>query len=161
MAREREHELIGWPLATLVVADRYLQVRDDIEPALAAGRTVIVDRYVASTLVLQRLDGLDPGVLWEINAQARRPDLMVVLQADPDTLRDRLRHRARYSRFEQMPDGAEQEMQFYTEAITLLERHGYCTLRIDTTSMPADGVARLIMERLESHRHSPRVATDE
>ena len=31
MAREREHELIGWPLATLVVADRYLQVRDDIE----------------------------------------------------------------------------------------------------------------------------------
>jgi dTMP kinase len=149
MARERKHELTGWPLALLVIADRYLQKRDEIEPALAAGRTVIVDRYVASTLVLQRLDGLNPKVLWEINAQARRPDLTVVLQADPDTLRDRLRHRSRHSRFEPMPDSAAREMRFYAEAIKLPERQDYHTFRIVTTTMPADAVAWLIKEQLE------------
>jgi dTMP kinase len=103
MAREREGGLVGWPLATLVVADRYLQLQEEVEPALREGTTVILDRYVASTLALQRLDGLDAQILWEMNASVLRPDLTVVLRAEPAVLRERLNKRDRLSRFERMP----------------------------------------------------------
>lgn len=152
MAREREHELVGWPLAALVVADRYLQLREEIEPALDAGKTVILDRYVASTLVLQRLDGLDPRILWDMNAAALRPDLTVVLQADPDTLRARLRDRARLSRFEQMPDGVESELRYFAEAADQLEAHGYEVVRLDTTESAIEAVVLRILQSLDAQQ---------
>lgn len=152
MAREREHELVGWPLAALVVADRYLQLREEIEPALHKGHTVILDRYVASTLVLQRLDGLDPQILWAMNAAVLLPDLTVVLQADPDTLRARLRDRAHLSRFEQMPDGVELELRYFAEAADQLETHGYKVLRLETTDSAIDGVVLRILQSLDAQR---------
>jgi dTMP kinase len=152
MARAREHELVGWPLAALVVADRYLQLREEIQPALDGGKTVILDRYVASTLVLQRLDGLDSQILWEMNAAALRPDLTVLLQADPDTLRARLRDRACLSRFEQMSDGAELETGYFAEAANQLEEHGYQVLRLDTTDASLEAVVRRILPVLEARR---------
>jgi dTMP kinase len=152
MAREREHELVGWPLAALVVADRYLQLREEIEPALAAGKAVILDRYVASTLVLQRLDGLDPRILWEMNAAVLRPNLTVVLQAGADTLRARLRDRARLSRFEQMPDGVELELRYFAEAADQLEAHGYEVLRLDTTDSAMEAVVVRILKALDARR---------
>jgi dTMP kinase len=39
-------------------ADRYAHLESEIAPALKAGKVVITDRYVQSSLVLQRLDGL-------------------------------------------------------------------------------------------------------
>lgn len=33
---------------------------------------------------MQRFDGVDPAFLWNLNAEADRPDLAVILEADPD-----------------------------------------------------------------------------
>jgi dTMP kinase len=144
----RQEALTGWPLAALVVADRYVQIQTEIKPALAAGITVVLDRYVASTLVLQRMDGLDPAVLWEMNARALRPDMAVLLQARPDTLRERLRQRVDLSRFERMTDGAETETRLYAEAADRMERGGYRTLPIDTTEIPVGAVVERILDAL-------------
>jgi hypothetical protein len=45
---------------------------------------VISDRYIPSALVMQRFDGIDPMFLWQLNSEADRPDLAVILEeADP------------------------------------------------------------------------------
>jgi dTMP kinase len=72
--RNEHHRIQGMSLAALVVADRLWQVETQINPALANGSIVVLDRYVASTLVLQRIDGLDPDILWKMNEQVRVPD---------------------------------------------------------------------------------------
>ncbi|MFF3404382.1 dTMP kinase [Streptomyces sp. NPDC002659] len=55
----------------------------EIKPSLKAGDTVICDRYVASTLVLQRLDGVSLKFLLDLNADILMPDLAVILTASP------------------------------------------------------------------------------
>jgi dTMP kinase len=65
-------------LALLFAADRLDHVTTEIEPALAAGRVVITDRYVLSSWVYQALD-CDPAWVRAINARAPWPDLTFVL----------------------------------------------------------------------------------
>lgn len=64
-------------VALLFAADRLDHIAREIEPALAAGRTVLTDRYLLSSLAYQgALCGLD----WvaAINSRARQPDLTLV-----------------------------------------------------------------------------------
>lgn len=63
------------------MADRVQLVDTVVRPALAAGQLVITDRHIASTLALQRLDGLDIDLLWRLNAGVLKPDLSVFLDA--------------------------------------------------------------------------------
>jgi dTMP kinase len=65
--------------AELFTLDRFEHVRDVIEPALAAGKTVILDRYFYSTMAYQGARGLDPIKIEEANAFAPKPDLLVLL----------------------------------------------------------------------------------
>ena len=75
----------GWgTMALLFAADRVDHVEAEIEPALAMEAVVVSDRYDASSLAYQSVTsggGGDAAVKWivEINAQARRPDLTIVL----------------------------------------------------------------------------------
>lgn len=147
-ARQHEHELRGWPLAAMVVADRYMQLHEEIEPALASGQVVVCDRYVASTLVLQRLDGLDRAVLREMNAAARRPDLAAVLLATPDLIQARLRERKRLSRFEMLPDIAEREHDLYAAVADDLQELGYRTLVLECSDLTVDAIAERVQRSL-------------
>lgn len=146
--RAAEHGLRGLSLAILVVADRLVQVATDIRPALAAGRTVICDRHVASTLVLQRLDGLDLETLWQMNADAPMPDLQVILLASPEVLRSRLDERGRLSRFERSEGIEELEVRYYREAADWLRARGQSVLTIETDRRPVDEVAAAVIEAL-------------
>ena len=146
--RAAEHGLRGLSLAILVVADRLVQVETDIRPALAAGRTVICDRHVASTLVLQRVDGLDLPSLWQMNADVLMPDLQVILLASPDVLRARLDERGRSSRFEQSRDIEELEVRYYRDAADWLRSHGQSVLTIDTDGKTIDDIAIELTEAL-------------
>jgi dTMP kinase len=80
----------GWgTMALLFAADRVDHVEAEIEPALAVGAVVVSDRYDASSLAYQSVTsggGGDVAVKWiaEINRQARRPDLTVVLDVSAD-----------------------------------------------------------------------------
>ena len=146
--RAAEHGLRGLSLAILVVADRLVQVETDIRPALAAGRTVICDRHVASTLVLQRVDGLDLQTIWQMNADVPMPDLQVILLASVDVLRARLDERGRSSRFERSGDIEELEVRYYKEADNWLRSHGQSVLTIDTDGKSIDDVTLELTEVL-------------
>lgn len=68
----------------LFVADRREHVATVIEPALARGTTVIVDRYYLSTAAYQGARGLDPARILEQNeAFAPPPDVCFLLDIDP------------------------------------------------------------------------------
>jgi hypothetical protein len=60
-------------LACLVAADRYNHLDTEIRPERTSGRTVICDRYLASTLVLQARDGLTVPTCWRCSGPPRRP----------------------------------------------------------------------------------------
>jgi len=53
---------------------------------------------------LPQLDGIDPEYLWRINAQARRPDLAVILDADPPVVADRLLGKGPHNRLQRRAD---------------------------------------------------------
>ena len=93
--------------ALLYAADRAHHVATVVRPGLAAGRTVVSDRYVDSTLAYQGGGrGLDAVELAGISAWATGglvPDLTVLLDLDPDDAR------ARTDRLTSAPDRLERE----------------------------------------------------
>ncbi len=69
----------------LFLEDRRIDVRDNIEPAIAAGRHVVMDRYYLSSVVYQGALGLDPLMIRAKNeAIAPRPDLTLILDLPVD-----------------------------------------------------------------------------
>jgi dTMP kinase len=73
LARFGTDDYHGLTLACLVAADRYQHLEHEIRPALQAGRIVLCDRYLASSLVLQRMDGVSPEFVWQLHQHADRP----------------------------------------------------------------------------------------
>ena len=66
-------------------ADRREHVDGEIEPALAAGKLVVTDRYFLSTVAYQGARGLDwRAILEESEAQFPVPDLVVLFALDPE-----------------------------------------------------------------------------
>ena len=80
-------------MALLFAADRTDHVEAEIVPNLMDGVTVLSDRYVHSSVAYQSLSsgGGDEAIRWvrEINAEARRPDLTIVLDVSAETARER------------------------------------------------------------------------
>lgn len=79
----------GWPtMAALFAADRLDHLEAEVLPNLMDGVTVISDRYDYSSVAYQTVrGGGDPEIAtWvrELNCRARRPDLTLVLDVDPD-----------------------------------------------------------------------------
>lgn len=80
-------------MALLFAADRTDHVEAEIVPNLMDGVTVISDRYVHSSVAYQSLSsGMgEEAIHWvrEINAEARRPDLTIVLDVSAETAQSR------------------------------------------------------------------------
>ncbi len=75
------------PIALLFAADRADHCNTQIAPALQAGEAVICDRYLASSLAFQVVDGeggIDAAWLLEANRAALRPDLTLWLDVPVD-----------------------------------------------------------------------------
>ena len=53
--------------ACVAAADRYYHIEKIIAPALNNRKIVLCDRYVDSSLVLQRIDNVDMDFIWAIN----------------------------------------------------------------------------------------------
>jgi len=71
--------------------DRRQHVEEKIAPALAAGHTVILDRYYFSTMAYQGARGFDPQEIRRKNeAFAPIPDLLLILDLDVDTAIERI-----------------------------------------------------------------------
>ena len=116
LCRELTESVTGHALACLYAADRYHHIETEIRAHLDAGAVVISDRYIPSGLVMQRFDGIDPAFLWQLNAEAERPDLTVILEADPDVIAERLTARGAHNRFQLAPGSSHAEAHFYRQA---------------------------------------------
>jgi dTMP kinase len=99
LARGGTYDYRGLALACLLAADRYHHLAAQVHPALAAGRVVVCDRYVPSSLVLQHLDGVPDTFIWQLNASADKPDLTILLIGEDEMCRRRAEQRGTYSRF--------------------------------------------------------------
>lgn len=148
LASELTDTVAGLALACLYAADRYHHLAVEIRPHIAAGRTVISDRYVPSALVMQRFDQVDPEFLWQLNAEADRPDLVVILEADPDVIARRLQDRGPHNRFQFTPGSSHMEVRFYEEATERLIQAGFKVIRVDCSRRPAEQSAQLIRNSL-------------
>lgn len=142
--RTHADDFTGRALACLVAANRYEHIEHEIEPALHAGNTVICDRYLASTLVLQRIDGVPERFLLNVNAGILLPDLAVILTAGPAIITARLTERGARHRFHLDPATRTREVSLYDEAAGTLTSIGVSVLLLDTThATPADVADRI------------------
>ncbi|HEX5120062.1 MAG TPA: dTMP kinase [Pseudonocardiaceae bacterium] len=148
LCHELTESVTGHALACLYAADRYHHLETEVRPHVAAGRTVISDRYIPSGLVIQRFDGIDPSFLWHLNAEADRPDLAVILEADPELIAERLRDRGPHNRFQLTPGSSHAEVHFYRQATERLIQAGFDVLRVDCNQRPSEQSAVLIRNRL-------------
>ncbi|XVU24251.1 dTMP kinase [Actinoplanes sp. CA-054009] len=147
LASSGEYE--GLTLACLLVADRDHRLRGEVRPALAAGRIVVSDGYVPSALVIQYLDGVPGKLIADLNAEADRPDLTVVLLGDEKTCRARSGAHGVYGRF---GEGAIGEVDAYRAVAQLLSTVGFRMFIRDvgdaTPQQVADAVFAAIVEEL-------------
>jgi dTMP kinase len=148
LARAATETLTGQALACLYTADRFHHLDTEILPHLSTGHTVICDRYVPSTLVMQRFDGVDLHYLWAINRPAPRPTLAVILEAKPATIEARLAERGPHNRFQRLPSSAHMETDFYADATRILAESGYELLTIECTTQTPQQIAATINDRL-------------
>jgi dTMP kinase len=150
LARELTESVTGYALACLYAADRYHHVATEIEPNLRAGRTVISDRFTPSGLVMQRFDDIDFQFLWQLNVKVARPDLVVILEAEPDVIAQRLHDRGPHNRFQVTPGSSRSETHFYQQATARLLAAGFDVLRVDCNQRAPEQSALFIRERLRA-----------
>lgn len=151
-----EERFSGLALARLIAADRASHLRDTITPGLATHDVVITDRYIASSLVFQVLDGVPFEQVWALNASYRRPDLNVFLMANEQSITRRARQRDAATRFDRAGRVAAEIAQYETARASLAEL-GVNTLTLaNSDSQPlhhtAEALRRLIVHHVEA-RH--------
>jgi dTMP kinase len=150
IARTKSDIYRGLTLACLVAADRYHHLEHEILP-LRAHRIVICDRYIPSSYVLQRIDGVDLDFVRALNAAAAVPDLSIVLTAAPEEIAGRIRRRGWRTRFEAAgSEGSELELALFAQAAISLAEMGWDVLLLDTTGVSATDVAAVIHQRILS-----------
>lgn len=146
----RYREMTGEAEALLYVAARAQFVREVVNPALAAGRVVLSDRYTDSTLAYQGYGrGIDLTSLRQMNYLATgglRPALTILMDLPVDTALAR-REGTDADRLEQQSrDFYHRVRRGYLE-LAAVEPQRYLVLSADGT--PSE-VAEAIRERVES-----------
>lgn len=129
LLRRSESVLHGRALALALAADRAAHIETEIIPRLDDGLHVITDRYVQSSLVLQRIDGLDLTEIWSYNRYVL-PATTIYLEDRPDVIRARLTDRPALSRLE-ATGSPERELALYRDAAKYLHRHEWLQHTVD------------------------------
>ena len=105
--------------ALLFAADRIDHLNKIIKPLLEKGFIIISDRYVHSSIAYQSVTVGDQGWVEELNKFAEKPDLVILLDVDPETGLKRIkRKRARFERIEILKKVREKYLE-------LAEREGF------------------------------------
>lgn len=143
-AKEIAKTLSGDALACLVAADRYDHMMNDIIPYLRNGYVVLLDRYVLSSLILQRMDQVDVDFILAVNQNILAPDLQVAVEASVAVIEERLMRRnpETLTRWEQ--GRTEEEISFLREGASILKDFGISTLMIDNTENLENNVTTII-----------------
>jgi len=148
LLRKAETTLTGRALALAIAADRYAHIDTEIIPNLNAGHWVITDRYVQSSLVLQRIDGLNLNEIWHYNRYVLPPTISIYLTENPDTIRQRLTNRNGLSRLE-LTGTPERELDLYAQAYTFLAKHDWPQTIVDCQGRTPDTITKTILDLLD------------
>lgn len=128
----------------LFMLDREEDVREHILPALQAGKVVIMDRYYLSNMAYQGARGLDPRSIKEENERfSPKPDLIIVLDIDPEKCMRRVRSRKNVVRHFENEAFLQKVRQIYMEIGKAPN-----AVVIDT-DRPVDTVHKRIVEAIE------------
>lgn len=137
---EGEPLVLGWAtLALLFAADRLDHVQREIEPALAAGRIVICDRYDLSSVIYQSAtagveEDVRPWVLG-LNGRARRPDITLVLNLPERVARTRRQLRSEQPELFEVSELQQRLAAEYQRAPRLLPRDSIVCLSGEGTEL--------------------------
>lgn len=150
LVRRAESTLQGRALALALAADRADHLETEIIPKLDEGYHVVTDRYVQSSLVLQRIDGLDFDEVWGYN-QYVLPATTIYLENDPQVIRARLGERSRLTRLE-ITGTPERELELYREAAAFLGQpdHNWPQHTIDCRGRSPEQIVADILNLLPS-----------
>lgn len=155
IARYRTDTYRGQALACLVAADRYHHLATHIRYNVDAGKIVICDRYVPSSYVLQRMDGVPIEFIEAVNSAADIPDLAVILTVSPDVAARRIENRGAHSRFESGLETSRMEAHLYRETTDRLTTHGYPLLTLDTSNTSPAATAEAIADEIATRSGLP------
>jgi dTMP kinase len=144
LARYGTEEYRGEAMACLTAAGRF-QHGEEIRPALERGEVVVCDRYFASSLALQRMDGVDREFVWLLNERVTMPDLTVLITAQPEVIAERLAGRGAHSRYERVDGSSHIECAYFRDAGRFIREKGLRVLDIDATHAGPEEVARTIV----------------
>jgi dTMP kinase len=135
--------------------DRRQHVEELIEPSLAAGKVVILDRYYFSTMAYQGLRGFDPLEIRRKNeAFAPRPDLLLILDLEVDAALERIGARG------DMANEFEQRGNLERCQEIFLSLSGESFVRVVDSHGTLDEVSQRIREAVENLGHTSE-ASDE
>ena len=140
-------------MALLFAADRLDHLDSEILPNLFDGVTVLCDRYDLSSLAYQSATANKPdeAVAWlrSLNAQARRPDLTLVVDVPADIAAQRRRRRAQAQELYELDELQVRLADAYLHAERLVP--GDRLVHIDG-SAPAEEVTAAIVREVEKMR---------
>jgi dTMP kinase len=121
-------------MALLFAADRADHNDALIEPSLTAGKLVVSDRYVLSSLAYQSLTSPEGRAnldwLKQINSRARVPDLTIVLQVSPEVAALRRQQRGAATELYEQDSLQRRLAEFYRDASNVLD-HPVCNVDAD------------------------------
>jgi dTMP kinase len=144
-----QHALPSEPISQstfglLFAADRLDHLQREVDPQLAAGVTVISDRWYHSSLAYQGT-GADRDWIATLNARARRPDLTIFLEVRPEIAAQR---RVAAGRVQELFDDLQMQQDVdagYRATIAELTAHGERIEVIDG-ELPLDAVFQRILQ---------------
>ncbi len=128
--REISEEINSHSLACLVAADRYEHLKNEVIPKLIEGYIVIMDRYLLSSLILQRIDGVELPFILEVNSKIVMPDVQFAITAKSEVIQKRLSDRKTLTRFEK-GNQTEQEIYYLLEGVNELSKLNIPVILID------------------------------
>jgi dTMP kinase len=133
-------------LACLIAANRYEHIETVIKPKIEQSHIVISDRYYPSSLVYQRMDGLEIAFIESLNKHILIPNLTIFLTANTLSLKTRLEARSQITRFE---SDQIQEVQLYHEARILLNEKKWNTIIVDTVLMSIPDIVSIVIDEIK------------
>ncbi|MTJ10094.1 dTMP kinase [Anabaena sp. UHCC 0204] len=143
-----DENIVGSQLFFILIKDRDFHINNEIIPALQEKRIVVCDRYIESTLVYQRLDGLSLQKIWSYNKNFPIPDLCFFIDTPDELIQERLLKRKHLSRFEN-DSYRNAEKKYYEEAISFLQKQRFNYFRVLNFSLEnTKEIEELIMSYL-------------
>lgn len=143
--REYAEKSKGISVACLVAADRYQHLQDEIIPQLEKGKIVITDRYILSSLILQRMDEVSEEFIMELNNEITQPDLQIAVFADSQIIQSRLKERDSLTRFEK-DNKTNIELKYMERGIQILQEKGINVFKLVNDDDLKGNVFRVIQE---------------